>query len=178
MSEDGYRGKWLVVALLCASGLAGEARLSAQSPKQNDATRPPTVIEQPYIEAPIFRDTPLGHYPRYGDATGPGEGYRHYDLPSWYYGIWYRPRAFGLTKRQRCRPRPFRPRGYGSLFNRQCTAHRLDYKRYEVYEQKSEYGPAYYGLQEDGRCDKCCLKKCCLKKCCLSKRDDECEPCR
>jgi hypothetical protein len=83
-----------------------------------------------------------------------------------------------LTRHQRCLPRPFRPRGYGALFNRPCAAHRLDYNRYVVPEQRSEYGPAYYGLQKDDRCDKCCLKKCCLKKCCLSKRDEKCADCR
>ena len=51
-------------------------------------------------------------------------------------------------------PTPFKPRGYGNLFARPSTSHRMDYSRPYLIDPYSEYGPSYYVRQPDPNC--CC----------------------
>lgn len=78
-----------------------------------------------------------------------------YTLPSHHYSGWYRPRAIGRDKAVRCGDDTFRPRGFGRLFARQINEQRLDYRPYQVGDWGTEYGPAYYRLAEDPRCEDC-----------------------
>ena len=84
-----------------------------------------------------------------------GSMYSHsrFDLPSHYYGVWHRPRAFGSSKAQRCAEEPFRPLGFGNLFHRPCAGHRMDYTPYRLSHTRSNYGPSYHVLRQDPRCD-------------------------
>ncbi len=92
-------------------------------------------------------------YPHPGPPQAATHGFPNYDLPNWHFDIWFRPKAWGLTKRERCAiPDPWRPRGYGNLFARQSTAHRMDYHRYVLVDRLTGYGPSYYLLKPDQRC--------------------------
>lgn len=122
--------------------------------------KPPLGTEKPKPPKPLptvpaFRDTELGAHATLGEPWDGGVGYKHYDYPSYRYDLWYRPRPFGWGIAERCAPSPFRPRGYGNLFNEQSTCYRMDYLRYVLTNHYSEYGPAYYRLQPDQRCDHC-----------------------
>ena len=92
---------------------------------------------------------------------GPTGGLLNYDRPFRNYGTWYRPKAFSLTPRERCQPGPFRPRGYGNLFNRQSDPRRMDYAAYQIKDSRSVFGPSYYAIPEDQHC-KSCQKSACL----------------
>lgn len=102
--------------------------------------------------SPIGQSSPTAQ-PHAGGAGWPSAGYPHYEDPPHFYDPWFRPRAFGLGKEERCRHhRPFRPRGYGNLFNRPSTPFRMDYHRYVVLDPYSGYGPSYYRRLPDPRC--------------------------
>ena len=105
----------------------------------------------------IFRNTEYGAGPHPGMEEAPSRGYSHYDYPSERHGIWYRPKSFGLMMPQRCAPSPFRPRGYGDLFNRPVTCYRMDYHPYIVENTDNRFGPAYYRRQYDPHCPPCML---------------------
>jgi hypothetical protein len=105
----------------------------------------------------IFRNTEFGAGPHPGPPTAPSRGYSHYDFPSERHGIWYRPKSFGLGKAERCSPGPFRPRGYGSLFNRATTCYRMDYHPYIAESVEGRFGPAYYRRLPDPHCPPCML---------------------
>ncbi len=111
---------------------------------------PPKDFSRPAV--PPFRDSGLGDHSHLGAPDDGGIGYKHYDFPSYRYDIWYRPHAFGWGQAERCAPSPFRPRGYGDLFNDPSNCYRMDYNRYQLKESRSDYGPAYYHNQPDGRC--------------------------
>ena len=84
-------------------------------------------------------------------------GVENYSWPFHNYTTWYRPKAFTLTKAQRCAPTPFYPRGQGNLFNRPCDSHRMDYAPYKLTISRSKYGPTYHRRLPDPQCDDCCL---------------------
>jgi len=119
-----------------------------------DAMDPPRLWEKKPTEptAPPFRDTEFGSHPHFGQPHDGGRGYRHYSLPAYRYDIWYRPRGFGMGIAERCSPAPFRPKGYGNLFNEPSTCYRMDYSRYALKNYATDYGPSYYRRQPDQRC--------------------------
>lgn len=117
----------------------------------------PGLVEPPKVPKPLpqvqpFSRSPLGATPDLGDANDGGIGYRHYDYPGYRYGVWYRPHRFGWGIAERCAPAPFRPRGYGNLFNEPSTCYRMDYNRYVLKNHRTDYGPAYYFRSIDQRC--------------------------
>ena len=93
---------------------------------------------------PFFADTEYGASETPGVPGLPGFGLPHRPAPTNRYGIWYRPKSFHAPNRAVYRPSPFRPRGFGNLFDRPCVPDRLDYERYTVRDLPSRYGPAYY----------------------------------
>ena len=89
--------------------------------------------------------------PHFGHG-GKAAGAEHFDLPSHHYSTWYRPRVHEVQKFDRCRPYPWRPRGFGNLFvNRQ--GHRMDYAPFRLADPRTTYGPAYYPTGADETCD-------------------------
>lgn len=132
--------------------------LDAQPPEQPDipptaSPRAPSAMERLFAWPPvIFRDTEYGDVPHGGEVDAPGRGYPHYDRPAERYGPWYRPKSFGLGVAERCRPRPFRPHGYGSLFNDPSTCYRMDYHPYVLKSAVSRFGPSYHLRRSDPRC--------------------------
>lgn len=115
-------------------------------------TEGPFVVGSHPLATGPFRDTEYGDIPHYGDENRPSRGYPHYDYPNERYGQWYRPRAFGLKQRERCLPRPFRPRGYGNLEKRPSTCYRMEYNPYVLEHPGTKFGPSYMYRQPDGRC--------------------------
>ena len=114
------------------------------------------ALPQPMRTMPVpFRDTEYGQMIHLGDGDSPGRGYPHFDSAYRRYGIWYRPRSFGWDVAERCAPRPFRPRGYGNLFNETSMCHRMDYHRFEIRNYRSEYGPSYYQKLPTEQCFDC-----------------------
>ncbi|WP_145357604.1 hypothetical protein [Alienimonas californiensis] len=103
---------------------------------------------RPAVEAlpgtPFFADTEYGARPNYGDPGAPAFGLPHQMEQSNRYGIWYRPKSFHAPNRAVYRPSPFRPRGFGNLFDRPCVPDRMDYTPYTVEDLPSRYGPTYY----------------------------------
>ena len=93
---------------------------------------------------PFFADTPYGARPVPGVPGSPSFGLPHRPEQTNRYGIWYRPKSFHAPNRAVYRPSPFRPRGFGNLFDRPCVPDRMDYARYTVRDLPSRYGPAYY----------------------------------
>ncbi|MFQ5731453.1 MAG: hypothetical protein ACE5KM_05820 [Planctomycetaceae bacterium] len=116
-------------------------------------TEPKKTVEKPLPTVPPFRDGPFGHHHHAGLPDDGGQGYRHFDHPNYRYGLWYRPHAFGYGVAERCPASPFRPRGYGNLFNDPSTCYRIDYNRYVVKNYASDYGPSYYRRRPDERCE-------------------------
>lgn len=97
-------------------------------------------------------------YPYPGPPGAPTHGYPNYDVPDRHFDIWFRPQFWGVTKRERCAiPDPWRPRGFGNLFARPSTSHRMDYHRYVLVDALTGYGPSYYLRQPDQRC---CVRTC------------------
>ena len=93
---------------------------------------------------PFFADSQYGARPDPGPPGAPGFGLPHRPEQTNRYGIWYRPKSFHAPNRAVYRPSPFRPRGFGNLFDRPCVPDRLDYARYTVRDLPSRYGPTYY----------------------------------
>ncbi|MGC1273245.1 MAG: hypothetical protein WBC44_06025 [Planctomycetaceae bacterium] len=136
---------------------------SEDEPSASDASSsmmppPPIGTPTPYgplpPPSPPFRDTVYGAHANPGPPGGPS--YLHPNLPDYQtkYGIWYQPRSFWEPRREVYRPSPFRPRGWGNLFNDDpCRRDRMDYNRYVVKDLPSRYGPSYYPLyQPPGEC--------------------------
>lgn len=97
-------------------------------------------------------------YPHPGPQWAATHGYPNYDYPDHLYGIWFRSQAWGLTHQERCGiPDPWRPRGFGNLFARPTTPHRMDYNRRVLIDPYTAYGPSYYVRQPDPRC---CARDC------------------
>ena len=93
---------------------------------------------------PFFADTPYGARPVPGIPGSPSFGLPHRPEQTNRYGVWYRPKSFHAPNRAVYRPSPFRPRGFGNLFDRPCVPDRMDYARYTVRDLPSRYGPEYY----------------------------------
>ncbi|MCA9071041.1 MAG: hypothetical protein KDA84_19070 [Planctomycetaceae bacterium] len=92
-------------------------------------------------------------YPHPGPQWAATHAYPNYDYPDNLYGIWFRSQAWGLTQRERCGvPDPWRPRGFGNLFARPSTPHRMDYHRRVLIDPHTGYGPSYFVRQPDPRC--------------------------
>ncbi len=89
------------------------------------------------------------------EVGGAGDVAPFYALPSHHYTGWYRPRAIGRDQYARCTQDSFRPRGFGNLFARQWNERRVDYGPYRVRDWHTPYGPAYYTLAPDERCEDC-----------------------
>ena len=154
-------GSLLCLFLMPQSATAQERDPRAGSPKSARPEYTESIsavqIETPpnplRFLPPAFQDTEYGRQSHLGEADDPGRGYLHYDSPNQRYGHWYRPHAFGRGVAERCAPRPFRPRGFGNLFNEPTTCRRMDYHRYVMtVEHKSRYGPSYYSRLPDPRC--------------------------
>lgn len=161
----------VLVGLLYAQTAAAQTLPQPTAPVKPDAkatvTPPkpkypvsPGLIDPPKEPKPApvvqpFRQSPLGAFPHLGNGSTGGQGYRHYDHPDYRYDIWYRPDRFGWGVAERCAPPPFRPRGYGNLFNRPSTCYRMDYNRYVLKNHRTEYGPSYYLRSPDQRCPDC-----------------------
>jgi len=155
MLSNGFRRNLIGGLALAALSLSNQSSFVAQAGSPLTEASEPIVSDEVFDSPPSFRDSPYGRHPHIATPNDPAYGHPHYDCPSRYHGIWYRPRSFGLGSRQRCRPALFRPRGYGNLFNRPCTAYRLDYQAYTLQKPDSRFGPAYYYRQKDARCA-CC----------------------
>jgi hypothetical protein len=93
--------------------------------------------------------------PDLGAPSSTGHGFFHFSGPMHRFTTWYRPRAATLTRYQRCAPRPFRPRGLGTLFARPCDGYRIEYKPYQLTDSRSQYGPSYLARMPDPRCEDC-----------------------
>ena len=93
--------------------------------------------------------------PDLGAPGSPGSGFKHFPFRMHMFTTWHRPRAATLTKRQRCAPEAFRPRGYGDLFARPCDSFRMEYTPHVLSNPNSQYGPSYILRQGDERCDHC-----------------------
>ena len=93
---------------------------------------------------PFFADTEYGARPGPGVPGAPGFGLPHRPEPINRYGVWYAPKLFHAPNRAVYRPSPFRPRGFGNLFDRPCVPDRIDYTAYTVRDLPSRYGPTYY----------------------------------
>lgn len=164
MRINGWTAACCALSIMAGFVVSGAVSVNAQSPPneyQERAESPMVPQEAGFGEtAPIFRDSIYGDRPHYGEPDAPAFGHPHYELPSRRYGIWYRPRDFGLGRAERCQPSDFRPRGYGNLFNRPSTCYRMDYRPYVMQETVSRFGPSYYRQQPDGRCtcDHCAAK--------------------
>jgi hypothetical protein len=161
------------VALLV---FAGSSQLMAEQPEDPSVT---PFFGRPSKTAP-FRDTEFGAHAHYGSPDSPDRGHPQYDLPSQHYGEWYRPRAFGWGKKERCEPRPFLPRGLGNLGNPRSTCNRMDYHPYVVKDARSRYGPSYFQRQPDPRCDYDCLCGRCsdaIRAHCEGDDECQCETC-
>lgn len=112
---------------------------------------------------PLFRDSPMGARSHKGEFGSPGLGWSHFELPFARYGVWYRPNSME-PENFRCRPRPFRPQGYGMPQHVSC--YRMDYNPYVLDDVNSTHGPSYYQrhppLYPCGyphcRCGRCLLK--------------------
>lgn len=124
-------------------------------------------IEGEYFEGPYlgpstaFRASPFADSPHPGQPGFPSGGFPHFEFDNRHYGHWYRPTAFGLGPYERCQPAPWRPRGYGNLGNRPCTAYRMDYAPFILDDSTSRFGPGYYRRQADERCTCGCCGYCC-----------------
>lgn len=100
----------------------------------------------------------IRQYPHPGPEWAATHAYPNYDFPDHLFGIWFRSQAWGLTKRERCgNPDPWRPRGYGNLFARPTTPHRMDYNREVLVDPCTGYGPSYFVRQPDPNC---CVRDC------------------
>jgi len=141
--------------MLCLSLVGGGVVASAEELDEtliSENTASPLIEGSHPLATGPFRDTEFGDVPHYGDENRPSRGYPHYDYPTERYGQWYRPRAFGLKQEQRCLPRAFRPRGYGSLLKRPSTCYRMEYRPFELIDATTKFGPSYPLRQPDGRC--------------------------
>lgn len=93
--------------------------------------------------------------PDSGSPSSPAHGFKHFMAPLHAFSTWYRPRAATLTSHQRCAEEPFRPRGYGNLFAKQCDPFRMEYSPYTLGDSCSKYGPSYLIRMRDARCQNC-----------------------
>ncbi len=134
--------------------------LAAQPPVDNSYQAMSSNLPEGYVlpMPPGPRSKPTGmdeirQYPYPGPEFAPTHGYPNYDLPNRFFGLWFLPKAWGLTKRERCSlADPFKPRGYGNLFARPSTSHRMDYRRPYIFDSYTTYGPSYYVRQPDPNC--------------------------
>lgn len=94
--------------------------------------------------------------------NGAGPMAPFYRMPTYQYTGWYRPRAVERDTAVRCQPTDFRPRGFGNLFARTPSNRRLDYAPYKLANWQTPYGPAYYELPPDQRCQGNCAHGACL----------------
>jgi hypothetical protein len=135
--------------------------LAAQSADDDNGYQGPIRSGYNAPVGPITQPTGMDQirdYPHPGPEWAATHGYPNYDLPSRHFDIWFRSQAWGLTKRERCAiPDPWRPRGFGNLFARPSTSHRMDYHRYVLADPLSGYGPSYYQRLPDQRC---CVRDC------------------
>ncbi len=93
--------------------------------------------------------------PDSGSEGSPAHGFKHFVQPLHAFSNWYRPRAATLTKHQRCAKDPFRPRGFGHLFAKQCDPFRMEYTPYTLSDDYTKYGPSYLIRMRDPRCEHC-----------------------
>ncbi|MDQ3333070.1 MAG: hypothetical protein M3552_20875 [Planctomycetota bacterium] len=156
LSRSAWAGMTVYVAfLLIHSANAAEVRQLHPVPDDaSDAASPqamqvpPPGTPTPYgplpPPAPPFRDTIYGAHINPGMPDSPA--FLHPHLPEYQtlYGIWYQPRAYREPAKQVYRQSPFRPRGWGNLFDDPCLTDRMDYNRYVVKDLPSRYGPSYY----------------------------------
>ncbi len=153
-------GLWAVVTLLL---LVGGPALAQEPNSPLQAGEAPwyrsEIAEQ--VELPLemmaprnapFRDSPYGDRVHYGNGVQPSSGYPNYEMPMQRYDMWYLPRLFGITRRERCMHRGFNPNGYGNLFAEPSTQYRMDYRPHVVNDHDSSFGPAYYRRQPERHC--------------------------
>jgi hypothetical protein len=132
--------------------------LAAQSPYEGYPHQGTPIAESDHgaawgTQAPTTGMDQMRQYPHPGPEWAATHGYPNYDHPDHHFGIWFRSQAWGLTKTERCAiPNPWRPRGFGNLFARPSTSHRMDYNRPYLIDPYSSYGPSYYVRQPDPRC--------------------------
>lgn len=149
---------WGVGVMLLAVAVPGQVRAQGNVPAPTPITNAPPLAPAALPAMgnrplpPPFQHGPLGAQPHLGEGVEGGQGYLHYDHPNYRYGHLYRPARFGRGNAERCAPSPFRPRGYGNVFNEPSTCYRIDYNRFELKKYKTEYGPSYYRRLPDPRC--------------------------
>lgn len=141
---------------IAVAGVCGQFVVAAEEPADRADVRSPSdspraVLSRPFT-VPPFRDSEYGDMVHRGDPDAPSAGHPHYDFPSKQYGHWFRPRAFGLTTRERCKPRIFRPRGFGNLSNPPATCYRIDYHPFVLEDASTKFGPSYLRRSGDLRC--------------------------
>ncbi len=146
-------GGWLLLAVATPHLVA---QTPADAAYQGTSPDLPRGYALPMPSGP--RSVPTGmdeirQYPYPGPEFAPTHGYPNYDLPNRFFGVWFLPRFWGLTKWERCaQAAPFKPRGFGNLFARPSTSHRMDYRRPYIFDSYTEYGPSYYVRQPDPNC--------------------------
>lgn len=132
-----------------AVGGEQSAPATADSPGTLRSLTPPPILG----EGMTFNG--FAQYRLSPDLGAPGtgaNGHLHFSQRMHNYTHWYRPRAATLNQCQRCLPDPFRPRGFGRLFNRPCDGYRMEYSPYMMSESTSAYGPSYISRKPDPRC--------------------------
>lgn len=145
MKRSAWIGCWIVVfAQTIAVAQNYEVRPTAEPP----LAPPPTSAAGQFMTMPDFEVFSP-------ELPGAEPMVPSYTLPSHQYSGWYRPRAIERDKSVRCGVDTFHPRGFGRLFAKPCGGRRVDYKPFGLDDWGTKYGPAYYQLAEDPRCDNC-----------------------
>ena len=145
----------LIAFVLTTTGLC-----QAQDSDIKVATAAPDMTHVGIEKAPADRPQVNGfdqyrRSPDPGLPVSPGYGYKHFAGPQRNYTNWYRPRAATRSHCVRCEPAPWRPRGFGNLFNRPCDNYRMEYTPYVINGHYSVYGPSYLRRAPDPRCADC-----------------------
>lgn len=77
----------------------------------------------------------------------------HFTLPSRSYSLFRSPVSYGWAYPERCAPTPWKPRGDG--IPRRTSCYRMDYAPYQLENDSSKHGPAFYMRYELYPCEEC-----------------------
>lgn len=81
----------------------------------------------------------------------------HYEAPTRLYSFWSRVHPFRIFPFDRCRPAPWRPKGFGNLFvDPPFEPFRQDYTPFALKSPDTQYGPSYYLREGTQYVPHCC----------------------